>query len=733
MSDVRSNDAVDQLPAPRQLRPYQVEAASNVEAAWGGVGRGRNPRVAVVLATGCGKSSVISSLATRARAAGKRVLLLAHRTELLEQMAETVGIVEPGGERVGIVAAERNENDTAIVAASFQTLARSDKRVADLGPRDVILADECFPAGTLLAGGCPIDKVTVGRTVASWDEHRRCVVQRKVTRVFKSKPSSLVRVTFDDKSSVVCTEGHPFLVHGSSPHERLWREATFLTKHTRVVQGGAYGERTLRVWNVEDIKPGDDGDFSECRDGYVYNIEVEGTHTYLLANNAVVHNCHHISAPTYLKVLEDLGAMDDDSGVVSCGFTATMYRDDGKALGDVWSEVVFERDLLWAIENGYLIPPRGKTVALDSLNQLAKIRTVGGDYKQSELAEVMSASVESTVDAILRHCPQAAMIVFAAGVDHAQALAESLTASGIPSKDVTGAHNREYREKAYSEFRNGTTNALVTVQVLTEGADFPRCDTVVMARPTRSKVLLTQMIGRSVRQYTDPVTGVAKTDATVLDLTGVVRDVKLMSLTDLLPDAKHEVYNSDGDDITEEVAAADELLGKKPGKERQGRIDLEDIDLMGRPRRKVLWLTTTPINANGDEYMFLPPRTSKSYLFLYPALNRMSNDSLVMLAHRDQFGNVTLLCDANGRPVRGTMVQAMDAAEHMLPSNDLTKVAAEWRKPSVKPTEGQLALGKNLGIEGLEYMSRAELSDRISSNFGTRLIRDAVAKLPANL
>ena len=82
-----------------------MEAASNVEAAWNGDGRDRNPRVAVVLATGCGKSSVISSLATRARAAGKRVLLLAHRTELLEQMAETVGIVEPGGERVGVVAA----------------------------------------------------------------------------------------------------------------------------------------------------------------------------------------------------------------------------------------------------------------------------------------------------------------------------------------------------------------------------------------------------------------------------------------------------------------------------------------------------------------------------------------------------------------------------------------------------------------------------------------------------
>jgi len=241
------------------------------------------------------------------------------------------------------------------------------------------------------------------------------------------------------------------------------------------------------------------------------------------------------------------------------------------------------------------------------------------------------------------------------------------------------------------------------------------------------------MVGRSVRQYTDPVTGLAKTDATVLDLTGVVRDMKLASLTDLLPDAEHQTFNSDGDDITEEVAAADELLGKKPGKERQGRIDLEDIDILGRPRRKILWLTTTPVDQSGDEYMFLPPRKSKSYLFLYPAINRMDSSSGVMLAHRDQYGNVTMLSDANGVPVRGTMVQAMEAAENILGNKETTKHTEWWRKPDVKPSEGQVNLGRNLGIEGVSYMSRAELSDRIAINFGTRLIRDAVRKIPPNL
>ena len=723
-----SNDAAG-VPAPRQLRPYQVEAAANVENAWKGNTRDRNPRVAVVLPTGTGKSTVISTLATRARSEGKRVLLLAHRTELLEQMAGACEAVDPSGEKVGIVAADRDENSTAIVAASFQTLARSDKRVKALGQRDVILADECFPAGTVLAGGCRIENVKVGHVVQSWDEKRHCIVHRRVTQVFSSVPTSMVRVTFGDGEEVVCTAGHPFLAYGTRRGERNWTPAANLRSHTRVVEAGRHGERELKVERVEVLAPREDGTFAECTDGLVYNIEVEGTHTYLLENHVVVHNCHHISAPTYLKVLDDLGAMDDDSGVNSCGFTATMYRDDGKALGDVWSEVVFERDLLWAIENGYLIPPRGKTVALASLNQLAKIRNVGGDYKQGELAEVMSASVESTVDAILRHCPQAAMIVFAAGVEHAQLLADSLTASGIPAKEVTGAHNREYREKVYTDFRSGAINCLVTVQVHTEGADFPRCDTVVMARPTRSKVLLTQMIGRAVRLYTDPVTGLAKADATVLDLTGVVRDVKLMSLTDLYPDAEHEVYNSDGDDITEEVAAADELLGKKPEKQRQGRIDLEDIDLMGMPRRKILWLTTPPLTREGDEVMFLPTKTSREYMFLYPPLNRMG-DAMVMLGHLGRDGRVSFLTGADGLPVRGTIAQAMDAAENMAGSANYIKVDAPWRKPGLAPSDSQVSLGRNLGISNAESLSKAELSDRITTVFAARLFADVVRRNP---
>lgn len=296
-------------------------------------------------------STVIAKLAVDARAEGKRVVLLAHRGELLKQMAAAVMAVDPSGEEVGLVAGKHNNPTTEIVAASFQTLAK-DKRLRSLGHRDILLADEC----------------------------------------------------------------------------------------------------------------------------------------------------HHISARTYLEVLVKLGALpehdeDDPDRIITptwsrtAGFTATMTRSDGKHLGDVWSGVVYEKDVLWAIDHGHLVAPHGKTVKIDGLNKLAKIKNQLGDYRKTELDDVMAASVPSTVDAVVRYAAGRAPIVFAVSVAHARMVAEELTSRGMAAEYITGSMTDTKREVVYDAFRNGDIDAMVTVQVLTEGADFPRCDTVVMARPTRSQVL----------------------------------------------------------------------------------------------------------------------------------------------------------------------------------------------------------------------------------------------------
>jgi superfamily II DNA or RNA helicase len=435
-------------------------------------------------------STVIAKLAVDARAEGKRVVLLAHRGELLKQMAAAVMAVDPSGEEVGLVAGKHNNPSTEIVAASFQTLAK-DKRLRSLGHRDILLADECFPAGTLLDDGRSIESIRVGDTVRSWDENSGEFVDATVANTMRSVPTSMVRVVFEDDSEVVCTPGHPFLNTGGE-----WIPAASLEGRDVVTAVGI-----LRVDRVEVLEPGSDGTYGGlCPDGHVYNFEVEGTHTYLIHGGVVVHNCHHISARTYLEVLVKLGALperdeDDPDRIITptwsrtAGFTATMTRSDGKHLGDVWSGVVYEKDVLWAIDHGHLVAPHGKTVKIDGLNKLAKIKNQLGDYRKTELDDVMAASVPSTVDAVVRYAAGRAPIVFAVSVAHARMVAEELTARGMAAEYITGSMSDTKREVVYDAFRNGDIDAMVTVQVLTEGADFPRCDTVVMARPTRSQVL----------------------------------------------------------------------------------------------------------------------------------------------------------------------------------------------------------------------------------------------------
>jgi superfamily II DNA or RNA helicase len=511
-------------------------------------------------------STVIAKLATDARSEGKRVVLLAHRGELLDQMAEAVAAVEPDGEEVGIVAGRRDNPDTAIVAASFQTLSRH-KRLSALEKRDLVIADEC----------------------------------------------------------------------------------------------------------------------------------------------------HHITASTYKKVLVDLRALpdvDESTGIEvapalarTAGFTATMSRADGKHLGDVWSDVVYERDVMWAIDSGYLVAPRGKAVRIDGLNKLASIRNQMGDYRLSELGDVMAASVPTTVDAVIRHASGRAAIVFAVSVAHAHMIAEQLNSRGFSAEAVTGAMCLDSRNTVYSAFRAGTINAMVTVAVLTEGADFPRCDTVVMARPTRSQVLYCQILGRALRPYP------GKSDALVLDLTGSSRDMSMVTLSKLHPSSPVQVVDVDGNEITDPEPEPD--VGEpRRRKERIGVVSLEDIDLLNRSSGN--WLKT-PAGVR-----FLDAKSV--YLFIWPP-NPTPSDQCMLGKVPQNSRAYEWFKDPSGKPIVSSLADAVAGAEWFAEHvyHGYSKQSAAWRKKAA-PSEAQIGYAKVLGIPDAEIKTRARLSDDISIAKASRSI-----------
>lgn len=245
----------------------------------------------------------------------------------------------------------------------------------------------------------------------------------------------------------------------------------------------------------------------------------------------IVDEAHHASARTYMATLEFFGVMDKASDTVGLGVTATLARADNVPLGHVWEEVVFVYDTTQAIEDGYLVRPIAQRVVLDDLRlDLAKISH--GDYTAGDLGEKMIRSGAKIGEAILAHAVRDGRvrrgIVFAPDVDCCRLWAADFNAMGIRSRVVTGDTPREERRATYDATHRHANDMIVSCMVLTEGFDLPSVEVAVIARPTRSLPLYTQMVGRVLRP--SPKTG--KTDALVLDVMGVMQQ-KLITLIDL--------------------------------------------------------------------------------------------------------------------------------------------------------------------------------------------------------
>jgi superfamily II DNA or RNA helicase len=407
---------------------------------------------------------------------------------------------------------------------------------------------------------------------------------------------------------------------------------------------------------------------------------------------------HHAGAISWTQVLRDMGGFEPDH--FFCGLTATLRREDGKALREVIQTVAYEKSLRWAIDQGYLVKPHGLTVRIPTLD-LNAVKVTAGDFQNNQLAEVMEAASPYVVQAILKHASERRPFIFAASVDAAHGIAHSLRSEGMACSAVTGDMSATARNEIYEDFRDGRTQALATVQVLTEGADFPMCDTSVIGRPTRSQNLYSQMAGRSFRLWP------GKTDALVLDLVGASRVLNLVTLSDLDAGTESRKIELDGTEIPPDDDEELPPSGREPRQRRNGPVDLVTVDLLAEGNTSVLWLQTRA------GYPFIQPTGGGYFVFLWPDGNRRWRVGLMVtepskLIYAAENG---WLDEGRAWPIEIAVAIAEDAVEHH--GDVLPRRHASWRA-SRPPSSAQLNYAKVLGITGADIMTKARLSDEMS-------------------
>lgn len=285
----------------------------------------------------------------------------------------------------------------------------------------------------------------------------------------------------------------------------------------------------------------------------------------------VIDEFHHAVADSYKSVLN---YFKRNPSLKILGLTATPDRLDEEALGQICDSVAFDYEILDAINDGWLVPIDQVMVPVEGLD-FSHIKTVAGDLNQSDLAAVMEAEsviqgvVQPTLELMFRVPPHTLdkhepakwgqvlgelgfkprrTLVFTVSVAQAEMLSNvfNRVLEGL-SEWVCGKTNEDKRTDLLARYNAGEIPVMVNCNCLSEGFDSPGVQLIVQARPTKSRALYAQQVGRATR----PLPGIvdsqpdalhrrtaiaqsAKPECLVVDFVGNSGKHKLISSVDIL-------------------------------------------------------------------------------------------------------------------------------------------------------------------------------------------------------
>lgn len=296
-------------------------------------------------------------------------------------------------------------------------------------------------------------------------------------------------------------------------------------------------------------------------------------------DGCIVDEGHHAVSKVWKRVLHHF----DFRNVLL--LTATPDRLDGRNIGEVCDSIADEYPLNEAIDDGWVcnIRIRWSKLRVD----ISDVKVKGGDLNEADLGEKLKPYIQEFAREVKKQVGDRRIILFAPTVPVSRFMADALSSIGIKSVHLDAKSKN--RLEVLADYRAGNIQCLCNYGLFTEGYDLDAITAVVIMRPTKSRPLYCQMVGRGVRPADDE-------DLIVLDFPWV------SGMHQLVKPA--ELFFSGGSRFTEQmIRDAEKLLED----ESHGVDDIltaikraeEDINYRERFR---LQITDGPVQSRTIEY-----------------------------------------------------------------------------------------------------------------------------------
>lgn len=422
----------------------------------------------------------------------------------------------------------------------------------------------------------------------------------------------------------------------------------------------------------------------------------------------IVDEAHHATADSYQRILHDLGA-GEPWGPLLVGVTATPDRGDGKGLDGIFDEVIANYGMLEGIRDGYLSDLRAVEVPMIGFDE-SDLRMSRGDYTAGSSGRALEAAnaPKLIVQAWEREASgRRKTLVFLPTVETAQQTAGAFLDAGHRAAWISGETARDERRGLLRRFTTGEVDKMVNCAVLIEGYDEPSIDCIVIARPTRSRALYAQMVGRGSRRFP------TKTDCLVLDMVGNSAQHSLLTLPSLFGVETSSRARTGKVTISEAVAEAAEAEAARLGQAQKAAL------FRPLPVSRIAWARSTDRHGVHRYVRSLGSRKIDGKTVHLPMV--------VLAPAGDELWSVRLLY--NDRPPRQrillnhtTLEMAQGIGEDYIAKNITVKafadVNAPWRKQP--PSERMLAAAASWRMPVDPTWTGGETSDALTAHIATK-------------